>query len=229
MTYRTLRQSDHPQTQSGIFLRDGSRSGQAPNLLDFVDEVRWLTTPAVAAAVVDPLRGSQGDGVIASSSEVTTLFESRLRLWLSHVERTLILEVPSWLSPTLGCMQAIAVPMWTPLRRVGVLALPDPAARRGVLLREIERRATDFALRIESHDRRVQLNELRRASLASRPSSMRGAWQRLSLPVSAVRHTDTPRHPVESVRNSMTRLRAPRAADISFSEAPESRAVGEGR
>lgn len=217
----------HPQ--SGIFLKAGSRASQAPNVLDFVDEIRWLTTPAVAAAVVDPLRGSPGDGVIASSAEVTTLFESRLRLWLAQVERTLILEVPSWLAPTLGCMRAIAVPMWTPLRRVGVVALPDPAARRGVLLRELERRSTDFALRIETHDRRAQVEELRRASLGSRPSSMRGAWQRLSLPVSALRHTDTPRLPGESQRSPVSRLRAPRAPEIRINEAPLGRTAEQGR
>ncbi len=221
MTYRTRSDSDHPHTQSGIFLKLGSRATQAPNLLDFVDEVRWLTTPAVAAATVDPLRGSPGDGVIASSAEVTTVYECQLRSWLAHVERTLILEVPSWLTTSLGCMQVIAVPMWTPLRRVGVLALPDPAARRGVLLRALERHATDFALRVEAHDRRAQLQELRRANLGARPTSMRGAWQRLSLPVSALRHTDTPRLPMESPRSPISRLRAPRAPEPRASEAPQ--------
>ncbi|MCA9632869.1 MAG: hypothetical protein KC766_34690 [Myxococcales bacterium] len=219
MTYRTRPKSDHPHTQSGIFLKVGSRA-QAPNLLDFVDELRWLTTPAVAAAVVEPLRGSPGDGVVASSAEVTTLFDSQLRSWLDHVERTLILETPAWLAPTFGAMHAIAVPMWTPLRRVGVIALPDPAARRGVLLRELERRGTEFALRVESHDRRAQLEELRRASLGARPSSMRGAWQRLSLPVSALRHTDTPRLPSDPQRNPVSRLRAPRAPELRISDAP---------
>src|SRR5690606_18634855 len=92
VTYRMRPKLEQTHPQSGIFLKAGSRASQAPNVLDFVDEIRWLTTPAVAAAVVDPLRGSPGVGVIASSAEVTTLFESRLRLWLAQVERTLILE-----------------------------------------------------------------------------------------------------------------------------------------
>lgn len=90
--------------------------------------------------------------------------------WLEDVRTTRRLDVPVPFRRSLRCFRALAFPIATPVLHLGsvVVPLPDHAASA---VRTVERLTTDFALRLESWQRREFLSQLDDPDDDAAPSS----------------------------------------------------------
>ncbi len=153
--------SHPPDPTSGIFVKakPAGRPSDAPDPIALADEARAATGLPMAAVLVFEGPSLASRSVLATPGRLRVEPGTDWLAWLSRVSEAGTVLVPRKMVARVKTFAVVAVPIATPILRAGVLAVPamPDVARQCRLLETL---ATDFAMRAETANRKVQLDAL---------------------------------------------------------------------
>lgn len=167
---------------TGVFAVNLGRGALLPEQLACAAQEIIDPKPAcvfLAATCATPARSAVSHGSNLDYSQTAALAE-----WLHDARLNTVLDVPGSLRKALRCFRARLIPVATPVLHLGSLIVPD-SANLAAITRQLEAAAADFALRLESAQRREVLAHLANEADAGSNPSISGVRPRAALPVGA--------------------------------------------
>jgi hypothetical protein len=152
-----------PELPSGVFAR-----APRTRLEHLAERVRALVGSEVGA-VLDLTSDQAELGVHGALLECSGDKETVLMAWLQELDAFTVRYTPPKLALVFGCLEILVVPMHTPARLVGVLAVSLPTqARRAVS--KLGALAAELALELEIAERRACRVTVRSSDALTEPS-----------------------------------------------------------
>jgi hypothetical protein len=162
-----------PDLPSGVFARDPRTR------LEFLAERVRALVGAEVGAVLDLSSDVAELGVHGALLECTGEKETVLMTWLQEVEAFTVRLTPPKLALVFGSLEILVVPVRTPARLVGVLAVSLPTmARRTVS--KLGALASELALTLEFDERRARRATLRVTDAPTEPAPPRHDFDRVA-------------------------------------------------
>ena len=159
-----------PEPTSGIFRKAQSRPEPVgPDPLVLAAHACDAACSDRALVLVEEDRSRKALSVVLSAANIRMEPGTELLGWLSRAIDAGPMPVPPRARRAAGSSHVLAVPLQTPITRVGVLAVPA-TPEWGNLLAELESLGADYALQVEIAERRAQLRALRAATRSRRPA-----------------------------------------------------------